>query len=149
MTKSRHVAPPRRYWTDHELAVMRATYASTTATTGQTLSASGCGLTECAGKPMCQRCAVAAGAVLKPCPWCWTDGADLFDLWDRFDAGHIAHVHCTHCGADGPSCYSETSADDAIKQARHRWNSRMVAPRKPPNVALQPLAEGESAGSAG
>lgn len=29
MTKSRHVAPPRRYWTDHELAVMRATYADT------------------------------------------------------------------------------------------------------------------------
>jgi hypothetical protein len=90
--------------------------------------ASDCKLTECAGKPMCQRCAVQSGAVLKPCPWCWTDGADLFDLWDRFDAGHIAHVHCTHCGADGPSCYSETSADDAIKQARHRWNSRTLAP---------------------
>ena len=96
--------------------------------------ASTCGLTECQGKPMCQRCAVQAGAVLKPCPWCWTDGDALFDLWDRFDVGHIAHVHCTHCGADGPSCYSETSADDAIKQARHRWNSRMVARSKTPNV---------------
>ena len=29
MTKSRHVAPPRRYWTEHELAVMHATYADT------------------------------------------------------------------------------------------------------------------------
>lgn len=61
---------------------------------------------------------------LKPCPWCGTAGADLFDLWDRFDGGHIAHVHCTHCGADGPSCYSDTSADKAIEQARRRWNAR-------------------------
>lgn len=92
-----------------------------------------CGLTECRGKPMCERCAYSVGAKLKPCPWCWTDGADLFDLWDRFDAGHVAHVHCTHCGADGPSVYSETSADDAIRQARHRWNSRTMARGKTPN----------------
>lgn len=61
---------------------------------------------------------------LKPCPWCGTVGHDLFDLWDIFDAGHIAHVHCTRCGADGPSVYSETSADDAIKMARQKWNRR-------------------------
>ena len=96
--------------------------------------ASACGLTECRGKPMCERCAFTAGVLLKPCPWCWTEGAALFDLWDRFDAGTIAHVHCTHCGADGPSVYSEQSADHAIRDARHRWNSRMVARPKTPNV---------------
>lgn len=74
---------------------------------------------------------------LKPCPWCWTDGDGLFDLWDRFDAGHIAHVHCTHCGADGPSVYSEISACHAIKQARNRWNSRMVDRREPPNDRIE------------
>ena len=99
--------------------------------------ASACGLTECRGKPMCERCAFTAGLLLKPCPWCWTDGTDLFDLWDRFDAGHIAHVHCTHCGADGPSVYSEQSADHAIRDARHRWNSRMVARLKTPNVGSE------------
>lgn len=98
--------------------------------------ASGCGLTECQGKPMCERCAIDCGAQLVPCHWCGTDGAGLFDLWDRFDAGHIAHVHCTHCGAYGPSVYSETSADDAIRRARHRWNWPM--PRsKTPNVHAQ------------
>ncbi len=102
--------------------------------------ASECGPTECQGKPMCDRCAYSVGAKLKPCPWCWTDGADLFDLWDRFDAGHTAHVHCTHCGADGPSTYSETSAGEAIKQARHRWNSRLPASSKPPNAAGKPPA---------
>lgn len=98
--------------------------------------ASECGLTECRNKAMCERCALAAGAKLKPCPWCWTEGASLFDLWDSFDAGHVAHVHCTHCGADGPSVYSEQGADSAIKQARHRWNSRMVASSKTPNAEL-------------
>lgn len=88
--------------------------------------ASECGLTECRGKPMCTRCAYAAGVQLKPCPWCWHEGEFLLDLWDNFDAGHIAHVHCSHCGADGPSVYSENGADSAIKDARHRWNSRMV-----------------------
>ncbi len=98
--------------------------------------ASACGLTECRGKPMCERCALATGATLKPCPWCRTEGAGLFDLWDSFDAGHIAHVHCTHCSADGPSVYSEQGAASAIKQARHRWNSRMVARLKTPNAKL-------------
>ena len=99
--------------------------------------ASECGLTECRGKPMCERCAIAAGATLKPCPWCWTDGADLFDLWDRFDGGYIAHIHCTHCGADGPSVYSELSADHAVKQARNRWNARLIARSKTPNVGAK------------
>ena len=83
---------------------------------------SNCGLTECAGKPMYRRCLIDCGKQLVPCHWCGTDGDDLFDLWDRFDAGHIAHVHCTHCGANGPSVYSEQSADEAIKQARRLWN---------------------------
>ena len=107
--------------------------------------ASACGLTECRGEPMCERCAFTAGVLLKPCPWCWTEGDALFDLWDRFDAGHIAHVHCTHCGADGPSVYSEQSADHAIRDARHRWNSRMVARPKTPNVRAKPGAVGDSA----
>ena len=65
---------------------------------------------------------------LKPCPFCGTEGADrLYDLWNYFDAGHIAYVHCTHCGADGPSEYSEASADQAIKQARGKWNTRAAA----------------------
>ena len=97
---------------------------------------SDCGLTECQVKPMCERCAYQAGALLKPCPWCWTNGADLLDLWDHFDAGHVAYVHCTHCGADGPIRYSETSADAAIKLARNRWNASMAARGMTPNVAL-------------
>ncbi len=74
---------------------------------------------------------------LLPCPWCRADGDRLFDLWDRFDAGTVAHVHCTRCGAYGPSVYSEASANDAIRQARGRWNARW-ANNKPHN------AEGEA-----
>ena len=59
---------------------------------------------------------------LRPCPFCARK--EPIDLWDRFDAGHIAHLHCEKCGADGPSIYSETSADDAIRRARFAWNRR-------------------------
>lgn len=61
---------------------------------------------------------------LKPCPFCLTEGEKLIELWDRFDAGHIAHIHCEHCGADGPSIYSEQSANAAIMRARFWWNGR-------------------------
>lgn len=62
---------------------------------------------------------------LQACPFCGVSGDDrLYELWDRFDAGHIAHIHCTACGADGPSIYSECSADTAIKRARWAWNGR-------------------------
>ena len=75
---------------------------------------------------------------LKPCPFCLTDGDErLIELWDTFDAGHIAHIHCTHCGADGPSVYSEQGAEHARRDARHRWNSRMVVRNKPPNARNQ------------
>ena len=60
---------------------------------------------------------------MKPCPWCGTRGEGLFELWDAFDGGYIAHVHCSRCGANGPSCYSEPRADEAIKQAWQRWNA--------------------------
>lgn len=74
---------------------------------------------------------------LKPCPFCLTDGDDrLIELWDLFDAGHIAHIHCTHCGADGPSVYSEASAEDAVRQARGRWNARPVQGGKMPNAEI-------------
>jgi hypothetical protein len=75
---------------------------------------------------------------LQPCPWCRADGDRVFDLWDRFDAGTVAHVNCTRCGADGPSVYSEVSADDAIAQARQRWNGRRPAVITTHNDRIQP-----------
>jgi hypothetical protein len=60
---------------------------------------------------------------MKPCPWCGTCGQSLFELWDAFDGGYIAYVHCSRCGANGPSCYSEPRADEAIAQAWRRWNA--------------------------
>lgn len=47
------------------------------------------------------------------------------------------------CGADGPSVYSEISEDHAIKDARHRWNSRMVARSKTPNAKLTGPSESQ------
>lgn len=69
----------------------------------------------------------SAAGQLKRCPFC--GAGKHVELWDRFDGGYIAHVHCESCGADGPSIYSEFSADVALKRARWSWNGRSVEMR--------------------
>ena len=64
----------------------------------------------------------------KPCPFC--GASRTVELWSRFDAGHIAHLHCEGCGANGPSLYSEHSAEVAIKLARYSWNGRSQSYRQ-------------------
>ena len=65
-----------------------------------------------------------------------------FHVWEP-DAGQVERDGArisAHSAGDAVEEWAvnddHTSADDAIKQARHRWNSRMV--RQQPNVCIEP-----------